>query len=441
MGGGNSERRQTQQAQTNYNNALTGATTESLYEKRRREFNDGILNWADSGDYREPPKGARAFYNFANVAEHKKKLDVLANTRGAGVSALGAGANPTLLALDKEHRDAEFEETAARDYQDTTSQIVRGAMSDNADMQNLDQSKRLNILGSTSGVYSSALSKPKQPAWWEKLIGGASAGAGALGSLGWQPLAGGLRRGGRTDRFVGKRVLTGEAGPELFVGDDGNVAPLGLDGPEVITPPPGYVVPNHDLPDATDPEISARAFDAAYRPAQEAPVESGGLMEAVHGFMRLKGDGPNREPMDESLPDGTPAMNVGLPASQRRAALSADPSEQGVEPSAQTSAPEKGMGPLSRAVNDSIAAVQPATRARRVTERPRFINPPKVSYDERGRPARSIHSPDGLEREDAYHSAVESYEPPKEKNWFKRVAPLVLQGFAAAGRGGDPVTA
>jgi hypothetical protein len=63
MGGGNKEK---STAQTNYNAALTTANQESPYEKRRREFNEGILNAAKSGDYRTPPPGTGVFFNFAS---------------------------------------------------------------------------------------------------------------------------------------------------------------------------------------------------------------------------------------------------------------------------------------------------------------------------------------------------------------------------------------
>lgn len=150
MGGGNRERRE---SQASYNAALANAKEESPYEQRRREWNQKVLDGGKSGDYSRPPDELKVFYNFADVARHKRQSDVLANTRGQGVSALGAGANPTLLALDKQHRDAEFEEEAARNYQDTTARLVAGAASDNADMQGLDQARRLSILGTTAGTY------------------------------------------------------------------------------------------------------------------------------------------------------------------------------------------------------------------------------------------------------------------------------------------------
>jgi hypothetical protein len=171
MGGGNKERKQeNQQANANYTTALGAASAESPYDKRRREMNESILDWGKSGDYRTPPSEAKVFFNFADVAERKKTADVLANTRGQGVSALGAGANPTLLALDKEHRDGEFEEDAAREYQDTAARVVGGAAGELGDMAGLDQAKRLAVLGSTGSLKQSAMHIPKQTPWWEKLL-------------------------------------------------------------------------------------------------------------------------------------------------------------------------------------------------------------------------------------------------------------------------------
>jgi hypothetical protein len=182
MGGGNKERKQQQaDASRNYNAALTSANTESPYDRRRREINESILNWSKSGDYRTPPSEAKVFFNFADVAERKKMSDVLANTRGQGVSALGAGANPTLLALDKEHRDAELEEDAAREYQDTAARVVGGAASELGDLAAADQARRLSVLGTTSGVHQSAMHIPRQKSWWEKLLEGAQQGAAIAG--------------------------------------------------------------------------------------------------------------------------------------------------------------------------------------------------------------------------------------------------------------------
>ncbi len=185
MGGGNKERKQENAAATaNYNSALTNAQAESPYERRRREINEAVTNWGASGDYREPPKEARVFFNFADAAARKKASDVLANSRGQGVSALGAGANPTVLALDKQHRDAQLEEDAAREYQDTAARVVGGASAELADLDAADRARRMGVLSTTAGMKSSAMHIPKEKSWWEKLWEAGQQGAQAAAMAG-----------------------------------------------------------------------------------------------------------------------------------------------------------------------------------------------------------------------------------------------------------------
>lgn len=184
MGSGNKERRE---SQTQYNQALTTAQAESPYERRRREINESITNWGKSGDYRTPPSEAKVFFNFADPAERRRQQDALANTRGQGVSALGAGANPTLLALDKQHRDAVSEEDAARNYQQTAAAVVGGASGELADLDAADRARRMGVLSTTAGTYNTQVAN-RQPSWWQKmLLSGyynAERGAGTAGAAG-----------------------------------------------------------------------------------------------------------------------------------------------------------------------------------------------------------------------------------------------------------------
>lgn len=174
MGGKNKERQQNQQT---YNQTLSYAKEESPYERMRRERAERIKTFAESGDYRNPTGELRLAFNFADPAERKRQSEILANTRGQGVSALGAGANPTLLALDKQHRDDVAERDTATNYQETLSRMVAGAYDDLGSLQGMDQAKRLGILGTTAGVYSST---PQKKPWWETLMGTVGqVGAGA----------------------------------------------------------------------------------------------------------------------------------------------------------------------------------------------------------------------------------------------------------------------
>ncbi len=160
----------------------------------------------------------------------------------------------------------------------------------------------------------------------------------------------------------------------------------------------------------------------------------------------------------------------------------ARPSEQAqVEPSPQTSAGQREMGPLSRAVNDAINAQQPAMRPRAVGNsqpaatpmppvdsdppvvsedasaqtRPRrvsaFTNPaastpamsdaggaPGVEYDpaQSATRARVAHP---LEFEEQRNTDLRTMEPEK-KGWsWKREIPRMVAGFLGGARGGDPL--
>jgi hypothetical protein len=173
MGHGNSEKSQ-------YNQALTTATTESPYEKRRAAFDDSVLDWANSGDYTAPPKEARVFFNMFDPAERKRRRELEMGAGAQGTAALGA-ASPTALGLDRQNRLDEDAEDAAKGYQDTAANLVSGALADEGDLSRLDQTRRLGVLGTTAGVYNTKLQKPK---WWERMISGFSQGAGQAAAAG-----------------------------------------------------------------------------------------------------------------------------------------------------------------------------------------------------------------------------------------------------------------
>lgn len=189
MGDRNKERKQENtQATNNYNAALTTAQTESPYERRRREVNESIMNAVKGGDYRNPPNEAKIFFNHADLNERRRQRDTLANSRGQGVSALGAGANPNLLALDKEHRDAELEEDVSREYQDTWARVAGGASAELADLDGADRARRMGILNTSASMKQAALGIPRQKSWWEKIFDAgaqtASSAAAAAGGSG-----------------------------------------------------------------------------------------------------------------------------------------------------------------------------------------------------------------------------------------------------------------
>jgi hypothetical protein len=167
--------------EANYNASRAAASQPSPYEERLGRMSQEVLDWAAKGDYRDRPK--TIFTNFADPAARKRQREVLANTRGQGVGAMGAGANPTLLALDKQHQDDVFERDTAAQYEADTAQGVAQAAGLTGDLARMDQARRLGVLGSDASLYGAQLSKPEKPKWWERLLGGAAnAGAAFAGS-------------------------------------------------------------------------------------------------------------------------------------------------------------------------------------------------------------------------------------------------------------------
>lgn len=135
----------------------------------------GVLDWSKKGDYRQPPPGI--FFNFADPAARKQKRDLMFGARAQGASALG-GADSTLLALDKQHRDDEWAADSARQHEADVSEGVGRAAAVTGDLAQLDQSRRMGILGTTAGLFNSQLERDsRKVSWWEKLMMGARANA------------------------------------------------------------------------------------------------------------------------------------------------------------------------------------------------------------------------------------------------------------------------
>ncbi|HLL73585.1 MAG TPA: hypothetical protein VK363_19260 [Pyrinomonadaceae bacterium] len=396
MGGGNKERKA---AQTNYDTALSETKAESPYEKKRREFSEGIIDWSKKEDYRNPTAAMKVFYNFADPAERKRQSDLNANTRGLGVSALGAGANPTALALDKQHRDDVNATDAARQYQETTANLVGGAYDELGDLHAASDAKKLGVLGVTNSRLGQEREIASRPKWFEKILtAGAQIGSGAAtgyagSAIGSAKIAAMLKDGGRVDPYIGKKVLTGEEGPELLVEDDGDVKPLGLDGPEVITPDsPGYVVPNDELPPAANVARKSPRAPMDERTPNGASVDE--LVAQVNGRQADKSAAP-----------------IGAPAARPRIAkpvahvMNREVEAGGglpVEPDRTVPSGEVSQKPLAPHIDVSDT---PASR-------PRFADP-------HGR----------LEKQIAH----EQLNPEKDKNGWKGVAREAVLGFLQNG--------
>lgn len=399
MGGGNRERAQ---AQTNYNQAQSAATTESSFERRRREINESILNAVKSGDYRNPPNEAKVFFNPATVADRKRQRDVLNNTRGQGVGALGAGANPTLLALNKEHMDAELEEDSARQYQDTWARVAGGAASELADLDAADRARRMGVLSSAAGVYNQQTASRGTP-WWQQLMNNAAQGAGAAAT-------GGFRKGGKWDKHIGEPVVVGEEGKELALAPDGRAQVLGEDGPEVVVPKePATVLPAEQTQQLIGDEAAGGEWQPPWlqfkRSSRFAPGSQSQTGDVQSGAAPETATRPRRAPAP--TPDESRAALLRLSKPDPNAPVNGgDATLLAAEPSAQPTAP------------------------------PAAVNPP--GYDETATEHRPRWSSE-LNKETEHNLAErDAVAHPEERHgWKKKVLSLLARGFlSGTQRGG-----
>lgn len=159
----------------NYEASRAAASRPSPYEERVGRMTNEVLDWAAAGDYRVKPKGI--VFNFADPAERARRRALMANSRGQGVSAFGAEGNATVLALDKQHRDAENERDDAASYEQDVSQGVARAAGMAGDLAQMDNARRMGVLSSDAGLYGSFLQRPEKPRWWERLISNGQEGA------------------------------------------------------------------------------------------------------------------------------------------------------------------------------------------------------------------------------------------------------------------------
>jgi hypothetical protein len=172
----------------NYNSALAEAKTPSAHEQALSERNKSIIDWSKGGDFRKPPEGV--FFDFTNPAIRKENRELLNNTGGQGILALGGEGNSSLLALNKQNMDDHFERDQAEDYQRQVGNTVAGAYAGEGDLMKSDLARRLSIYGTEAGLYNSEQGRVAQannkPTWWEMLLAGggqaartyATAGAG-----------------------------------------------------------------------------------------------------------------------------------------------------------------------------------------------------------------------------------------------------------------------
>lgn len=132
----------------------------------------GLMDWIKKGDYTSRPKNL--FFNAMDPAERQRKRELMMNAGPQGVAALGQGANPNLLALNRQNLQDEWARDTAGQYEQDVSQAGIRASGMLGDVAGLENSRELGTLGATTSNYNT---KMNQVPWWKILLGQAAAGA------------------------------------------------------------------------------------------------------------------------------------------------------------------------------------------------------------------------------------------------------------------------
>lgn len=145
----------------------------------------GLMDWIKSGDYTSRPKNL--FFNYADPAARQRKRELQMNAGAQGVAALGQGANPNLLAMNKQNLQDTFARDTAGQYESDVSQAGLRASGILGDVAGMENARELGTLGATTGMYGQSLGANTQlamkPRWWEILLNQAGQGAQAAATF------------------------------------------------------------------------------------------------------------------------------------------------------------------------------------------------------------------------------------------------------------------
>lgn len=137
------------------------------------------MDWIKKGDYTQRPKNL--FFNAMDPAERQRKRELMMNAGPQGVAALGQGANPNLLALNRQNLQDEWARDTAGQYEQDVAQAGQRASGILGDVAGLENARELGTLGATTGAYNIKVAKPP---WWQVLLQSAQQGAAAGAGMG-----------------------------------------------------------------------------------------------------------------------------------------------------------------------------------------------------------------------------------------------------------------
>lgn len=139
----------------------------------------GLMDWIKKGDYTQRPKNL--FFNYADPAARQRQREMQMNAGPQGVSAFGAGANPNLLALNKQNLQDEWARDTAGQYESDVSQAGIRASGMLGDVAGLENARELGTLGATTSSYNQNMQRVP---WWQQLLNSSAQGAAAAATAG-----------------------------------------------------------------------------------------------------------------------------------------------------------------------------------------------------------------------------------------------------------------
>lgn len=162
------------------------AAQESPYITRVGSDATNFLKQIDSKDYSQGFKPG-TFWHLDPKADRTKQRDEIMNAGATGDAALAGGANTGFLALDKQNRQAEFDNNYSREFQDTVQQETGLAKDAQYQVGQLDQNRRMGAASDITGLMGTAFqaenAKPA-PLWQSLVLGGVQALPGIIQGIG-----------------------------------------------------------------------------------------------------------------------------------------------------------------------------------------------------------------------------------------------------------------
>lgn len=135
----------------------------------------GLMDWIKKGDYTSRPKNL--FFNFADPASRARKRELMMNAGPQGTAALGmGGANPNLLALNRQNINDEWARDEAGQYESDVQQAGIRASGILGDVAGMENQREGMALGSTTSMWNTRDARPR---WWETILNSARQGASA----------------------------------------------------------------------------------------------------------------------------------------------------------------------------------------------------------------------------------------------------------------------